>query len=289
VYQGDQLLLECDYSTATRDQPTFGGLSTREEMCLAFILYYPRTALADCRSLPDLHTLTSALGIQDIYGESFKHLVDFMQDIGGDVNAGSAAESTLTNLLNSLAAETGHKVPSLPTARRPQSSGPLTEADILAQPFYTVAEPEPDPPDQAITNYRTLLMELLLQLRVRAPASLHNRTVAEVLASTDWVTAGPQIEHDLVHGDHNSLCLAHGRHPLIPYETVKYPMFKPLSPDVDNKCKNEKELASGGGHSYLPLLKSSCLSIRENFCIEFLFLSSFILHYFVLSYWRRQL
>ena len=63
VYPGDHLLLECEYDTARRTAPTFGGLSTREEMCLVFVLYYPRAPLADCRSLPALHTLTSALGI----------------------------------------------------------------------------------------------------------------------------------------------------------------------------------------------------------------------------------
>merc|ERR1719419_453381 len=34
VKPGDELLLECDYETSDRRKPTFGGLSTREEMCL---------------------------------------------------------------------------------------------------------------------------------------------------------------------------------------------------------------------------------------------------------------
>jgi Copper type II ascorbate-dependent monooxygenase, C-terminal domain len=36
---------------------SFPGLSTRDEMCLGFILYYPRQRLADCRSLPALQTV----------------------------------------------------------------------------------------------------------------------------------------------------------------------------------------------------------------------------------------
>ncbi len=271
VFRGDQLLLECGYSTKTRDQPTFGGLSTREEMCLAFILYYPRSALADCRSLPALHTLTSALGIQDIYGESFKRLVEFMQDIGGDVSAGSPAESTLSNLLKSLAAETGHEVPSIPSRSSASSGGPLTEADILAKPFYTVADPEPETPDPAGTNYRTMMMELLLQLRVRAPAALHNRTVAEVLSTINWRQEGGQIEDILMHGDHNSLCLAHGRHPLIPYQPVEYPQFKPL-PDAayDPVCAAQQQKDYGRGQTFLPLLNSSGLSIRSYYYNAFI-------------------
>ncbi len=285
VFRGDQLLLECGYSTKTRDQPTFGGLSTREEMCLAFILYYPRSALADCRSLPALHTLTSALGIQDIYGESFKRLVEFMQDIGGDVSAGSPAESTLSNLLKSLAAETGHEVPSIPSRSSASSGGPLTEADILAKPFYTVADPEPETPDPAGTNYRTMMMELLLQLRVRAPAALHNRTVAEVLSTINWRQEGGQIEDILMHGDHNSLCLAHGRHPLIPYQPVEYPQFKPL-PDAayDPVCAVQQQKDYGRGQTFLPLLNSSGLSIRSYQYYYYSFIILIFFKYLFFSY-----
>ena len=42
ILPGDEMILECDYQTSGRQGPTFGGLSTREEMCLGFILYYPR-------------------------------------------------------------------------------------------------------------------------------------------------------------------------------------------------------------------------------------------------------
>ena len=250
VYPGDQLILECGYDTTSRDEPTFGGLSTRDEMCLAFILYYPRSALADCRSLPALHTLTGALGIQEIYGQSFQRLVEFMKDIGGE--GSSTTQDSLSNLLNSLAEETGHLVPSLPP--RP-SAGPLTEEDILAKPFYTVAAPEPEPIPEG-TNYRTLLMELLLQLRIKAPAELHNKTVGHVFASMDWEKRGPEINQLLEKGEHNSLCLAHGRRPLIPYKHVTYPRFKPLpKPAPDAQCPGlepEPDL-----RFTLPLLKSS--------------------------------
>ncbi|XP_040570289.1 DBH-like monooxygenase protein 1 isoform X3 [Lepeophtheirus salmonis] len=84
VLPGDELLLECQYETRNRSKPTFGGLSTREEMCIAFILYYPRAPLADCRSLPTLDTVMSALQIKSIYGTAFEKLVAFMKDIGSN-------------------------------------------------------------------------------------------------------------------------------------------------------------------------------------------------------------
>ena len=112
-------------------------------MCLVFVLYYPRAALADCRSLPALHSLTEAIGIHDIYGHSFEKLVDFMKDIGSrDGNsAAHNGESSLSSLLTSLTLETGYQIPTIP--KRP-SSAPLTEEELLNLPFYSVATPEPE-------------------------------------------------------------------------------------------------------------------------------------------------
>lgn len=39
---GDEISLSCVYNTEDRSQPTYAGLSTYEEMCFDFILYYPR-------------------------------------------------------------------------------------------------------------------------------------------------------------------------------------------------------------------------------------------------------
>jgi len=39
-----------------------GGLSTREEMCEAFIYYYPKSSLIDCRSQPEYYAYLDALG-----------------------------------------------------------------------------------------------------------------------------------------------------------------------------------------------------------------------------------
>ncbi len=59
------------------------GLSTREEMCLGFMLYYPRQELADCRSLPSLSAYLSVLGIESLHGNSFEKLAEFLKDLGG--------------------------------------------------------------------------------------------------------------------------------------------------------------------------------------------------------------
>ncbi|EDV25405.1 expressed hypothetical protein [Trichoplax adhaerens] len=47
---GDQLTLICTYNTAKRPKVTVGGIATRDEMCLAYLLYYPKVDLSVCFS-----------------------------------------------------------------------------------------------------------------------------------------------------------------------------------------------------------------------------------------------
>ncbi len=54
-------------------------------MCLAFVLYYPRSRLADCRSLPSASSFLSALGVERVRGSAFQRLAEFLGDIGQQV------------------------------------------------------------------------------------------------------------------------------------------------------------------------------------------------------------
>lgn len=251
VLPGDELIMECQYQTSNRSKPTFGGLSTRDEMCLAFIIYYPRQQLADCRSLPALQTVMNALGIESIYGQAFKKLVDFMKDIDGGKTNGSKDSDTLQELIAVLAEETGRHFPSISLA---QSQPPLTEEEILKRPFYSViteeekseANPFQTGKNQLITdsNYRTLMADMLLSVRIKAPASLHNRTIGQHFSQMDWsdVDVSRTVEDILLHGSHSCLCLAHGRQPIIPYEEKPYPDISEVyvPPKTIEICQNLK-------------------------------------------------
>ncbi|KAK0041049.1 DBH-like monooxygenase protein 1 [Biomphalaria pfeifferi] len=50
IKKGDSFLLECVYDSTGKTSPTFGGLKTSYEMCLAFLLYYPRIDMTRCLS-----------------------------------------------------------------------------------------------------------------------------------------------------------------------------------------------------------------------------------------------
>ncbi|XP_062387512.1 DBH-like monooxygenase protein 2 homolog isoform X2 [Sardina pilchardus] len=59
---GDSLVVECTYDTSNRTGLTWGGLSTQEEMCLVFVLYYPASNISNCVSFPDIEALKTKLG-----------------------------------------------------------------------------------------------------------------------------------------------------------------------------------------------------------------------------------
>ncbi|XP_047468824.1 DBH-like monooxygenase protein 1 [Penaeus chinensis] len=67
ILRGDSFITECRYDSRKRSLPTFGGFGTEEEMCLAFLSYYPRLNVSSCLSRPSLETLLGTLGVEDIH------------------------------------------------------------------------------------------------------------------------------------------------------------------------------------------------------------------------------
>ncbi|XP_021030429.1 DBH-like monooxygenase protein 1 [Mus caroli] len=67
ILPGDNLITECRYNTKDRAVMTWGGLSTRNEMCLSYLLYYPRVNLTRCSSIPDIMEQLQFIGVKEIY------------------------------------------------------------------------------------------------------------------------------------------------------------------------------------------------------------------------------
>ncbi|XP_044024444.1 DBH-like monooxygenase protein 2 homolog isoform X2 [Siniperca chuatsi] len=53
IKQGDEIVVECTYSTINRTGTTKMGLATTDEMCLAFLFYYPAIKITTCISHPE--------------------------------------------------------------------------------------------------------------------------------------------------------------------------------------------------------------------------------------------
>nr|XP_045584690.1 DBH-like monooxygenase protein 1 homolog [Procambarus clarkii] len=67
ILKGDSFIIECGYDSTKTTVPTFGGLNTREEMCLVFLFYYPKAAFDECKSAPEYVNLLRTLGVSEVY------------------------------------------------------------------------------------------------------------------------------------------------------------------------------------------------------------------------------
>lgn len=74
ILPGDELVVECVYNTRGRTKPTFGGYAASQEMCLAFVLHYPRTPLAACYSMTPVKEFFNALNVQSFKGVSMEQV-----------------------------------------------------------------------------------------------------------------------------------------------------------------------------------------------------------------------
>uniref|UniRef100_A0A673IL13 Monooxygenase, DBH-like 1, like n=1 Tax=Sinocyclocheilus rhinocerous TaxID=307959 RepID=A0A673IL13_9TELE len=81
VKLGDKLLVECTYNTENRSTLTWGGLSTSDEMCLAFLFYYPAMNLSGCMSFPNTTTLRSEMGTPNSKIDQLVIIADSLNNI----------------------------------------------------------------------------------------------------------------------------------------------------------------------------------------------------------------
>ncbi|KAM4636978.1 DBH-like monooxygenase protein 2 [Discoglossus pictus] len=77
IKPGDQILVECKANTLDREDITFGGPGTLNEMCVGFLFYYPALPIAACWSLLDLSHVTNALQM-----DHFDNLVEAAVGLG---------------------------------------------------------------------------------------------------------------------------------------------------------------------------------------------------------------
>ncbi|XP_064097931.1 MOXD1 homolog 1-like isoform X2 [Macrobrachium nipponense] len=67
ILPGDSLMMECVYDSTKIKTPSYGGLSTEEEMCLAFLAFYPRMEFAFCGSQLPIKSIYESVGFEEIY------------------------------------------------------------------------------------------------------------------------------------------------------------------------------------------------------------------------------
>nr|XP_053627758.1 DBH-like monooxygenase protein 1 homolog [Cherax quadricarinatus] len=82
ILPGDHLTVECDYDSSGQDSGTFTGWKARDEMCQAFIYYYPRVNMSLCRSSPHPGLLQDTFGIGNFSKDLKLDTFEFNPEVG---------------------------------------------------------------------------------------------------------------------------------------------------------------------------------------------------------------
>uniref|UniRef100_A0A914XB51 DOMON domain-containing protein n=1 Tax=Plectus sambesii TaxID=2011161 RepID=A0A914XB51_9BILA len=66
IMPGDDIIVECTYGSMDRDTMTYGGFGSDNEMCLAYMEYYPKRNLSpeNCKSFVSAEGVTEILGLR---------------------------------------------------------------------------------------------------------------------------------------------------------------------------------------------------------------------------------
>lgn len=71
IKPGDSFIIECTYNSMKRSEASFGGFSTREEMCAAELYVYPKSTFKTCFSRPQFNTYNES---GDALHQKFLHM-----------------------------------------------------------------------------------------------------------------------------------------------------------------------------------------------------------------------
>ncbi|KAG4066822.1 hypothetical protein HA402_012889 [Bradysia odoriphaga] len=93
ILPGDQLIYECTYNSMDANGTVVGGLSTSEEMCNAFIVYYPEIDLDVCSSMFPEEELKKEFGIDSYRGSTWNPTITAPENM---------ANKTFTEVLDTM-------------------------------------------------------------------------------------------------------------------------------------------------------------------------------------------
>ncbi|XP_060522348.1 MOXD1 homolog 1 [Cylas formicarius] len=221
ILPGDGLITECSYSTQTRNKPTLGGYSTREEMCLAFVLHYPRTELAGCYSIPPVRYFFENLGVKEFYGKNM-----------------SVIEQAL--LEGKMESENLPSTTPKPFETRPGDEM-SPEANMRAIMALRNAKEYSIDGDTADQN-------LFDKLVIKDPEEFRNKTFTAHLQSIPYneTVLTKKMEEYFYNGLHLTFCRKRDDTLAIKENIEKLPIFEAYDPKASILCSNKTKRASNG-------------------------------------------
>jgi len=97
LYPGDWIKTHCNYSTVNRALTTSGGIATTDEMCLSYLVYYPRTNLTDCESQYPMTPLFTAFATS-LINSGVTNLNTILGNLAGVQNGAISFGQALSNM-----------------------------------------------------------------------------------------------------------------------------------------------------------------------------------------------
>ncbi|XP_071651989.1 MOXD1 homolog 1-like isoform X1 [Temnothorax longispinosus] len=229
VLPGDELIAECIYQTVDRSRLTLGGYAASQEMCLAFIVHYPRTPLAACYSMTPVKELIKTLGINSFRGMTIDYLEKMFLTNGSDLIS-----------------------PSLNQQQFPGYSD-MRSTDEIDKSVVKEAE-------SALRAMKEHMDEndddnIYTRLIIEEPEEFRGRTMIEHILALPWTEdlLAKKIENSIYHGRHMTFCRKRDDQLALPADIQNFPNFTAL-PEVNDTVCSEIRFTSGspkGPHTYL--------------------------------------
>ncbi|XP_008207690.1 MOXD1 homolog 1 [Nasonia vitripennis] len=211
ILPGDELVAECVYDTRGRTKPTFGGYAASQEMCLAFVVHYPRTPLAACYSMTPVKEFFNALNVQSFKGMTME-------------NAENLFLSTTTETVT-LPVSPNHHTPNYPDIRSNDSS----DIDFIKRMKSALIS------KGDYIDYDDIFGILVIE----KPDEFAGHSLSDHMSALAWndTALSKSIENSLYYGKHATYCRTReDRFPRTPKEHM-FPNFTALPVSNDTSCK----------------------------------------------------
>ncbi|KAL0108119.1 hypothetical protein PUN28_015016 [Cardiocondyla obscurior] len=228
VLPGDELIAECVYRTLDRTKPTLGGYAASQEMCLAFVVHYPRTPLAACYSMTPVKDLFKTLGIKSFRGVTMDYLEKMFLTNGSDLISPSINQQQLPGY----------------SAIKSTDEIDTTVAKAAESALRAMREEKNDN-DNVFTR-----------LVIEEPEEFRGLTMAQHMLALPWTEdlLTRTIEDSLYHGRHMTFCRKRDDQLALPADIQNFPNFTALPEANDTICNEMKSRSGSSGDLHVHLI-----------------------------------
>ncbi|XP_049547177.1 MOXD1 homolog 1 [Anopheles darlingi] len=202
VLPGDYLITDCAYETVGRRRPTLGGYSTKQEMCLSFITYYPKIELAGCYSMTPVKEFFETFGVFQFYAMNMTDVENLF------LYNGNILDLLPTTIFPNFA----------PGGEVDDEQNQLAIRALQNAREYSIVEEEED------VLYRESILNRLI---ISDPVEFHDRTFLSHLNQLPWSEPlfTRRVEQSILTGKHMTFCRVSSDSISVASEIFKYPTF----------------------------------------------------------------